>query len=71
MQQQLLVLCLDQREVTFDAIELWAIRHIIDLCDVQPLKQLLGLLGLVYCKIIQEQRKRLALLLLSKLHDEV
>jgi hypothetical protein len=64
MQQQLLVLRLHQREVALDAVELRAVGHVVDLGDIQPLKQLLRLLGLVHREVVQEQREGFTLLLL-------
>ena len=70
LQQQFLVGRLDLGEVTFDAIELWTVRHIEDLGDVQLLKQMLRILRLMHTQVVQEQCKVITTEFLSDLIDE-
>ena len=58
------------REVTFDPIELWTVRNIEDLGDVQLLKQMLRVLRLMHTQVIQEQCKVTTTEFLSDLIDE-
>ena len=70
LQQQFLVCRLQLREITFNAVELWTVRHIEDLGDVQLLKQMLRVLGLVHTQVVQEQCKVTTTEFLSDLVDE-
>ena len=54
-QKHLLVCGLDLREVAFEPIELTIVWHVVDLCDVQFLKQLLPILCLMDTLVIKEQ----------------
>ncbi len=49
--------CLELEEVTFDSIEPRTVRHIEDLGDVQLLKHMPRIHGLVHTQVIQEQCK--------------
>lgn len=53
-QQMLFIGGFDLREVAFNSVELRAIGHIEDLCNVQLLEQMFCILGLMNCKIIKE-----------------
>ena len=70
LKQQLLVCGLHLREVTLDAVELRAVRHVEDLGDVQFLKDQLRNLGLVHTEFVQEQSKVIASKFLGYLSNE-
>jgi len=70
LQQEFLVGRLELGEVTLDPVELRTVRHIEDLGDVQLLKQMLRILGLVNTQVIQEQCKVTTTEFISDLIDE-
>jgi hypothetical protein len=70
LQQEFLVGRLEFGEVTLDPVELWTVRHIEDLGDVQVLKQMLRVLGLMHTQVVQEQCKVTTTEYLSDLIDE-
>ena len=70
LQQEFFVRRLELGEVILDSIELRTVRHIEDLGDVQLLKHMLRILGLVHTQVIQEQCKITSTELISDLIDE-
>jgi hypothetical protein len=70
IQQEFLVGRLELGEVTLDPVELRTVRHIEDLGDVQLLKQMLRVLGLMHTQVVQEQCKVTTTEFLSDLIDE-
>ncbi len=70
LQQEFLVGRLELGEVTLDAFELRTVRDIEDLGDVQLLKQMLRVLGLVHTQVVQEQCKVITSEFFSDLVDK-
>ena len=70
LQQEFLVGRLELGEVTLDPVELWTVRHIEDLGDVQLLEQMLRILRLMNTQVIQEQCKVTVTEFFSNLVDE-
>ena len=59
LQDELLVLSFDKREVTFDAVEVRRVRHIEYSLNLKRLAYLNDFLGFVDLKIVHEQRELL------------
>ncbi len=57
-------------KIAFDTVELWAVRYIKDLCDVQLLKQEFCIFGLMDTQVVKEESEILTAKFLRYLINE-